>query len=186
MKAFTILRLLLFLGLSVIVGCATPTSINLIYDPIDADTSPCKSSVAVIALEDQREFEAIGEDKEGQRILGTPVAAEWISRALLEELKKGGCRGEYHDKGSDFNTDYVVTGAVKEMYFTQESISGFASEMKLRIVVNKGGQKVLGKGFSSTLRKKTLPSSKAYNKVLNELLQNMLREVVPDVREVIE
>ncbi len=186
MKAFTILRLLLFLGLSVIVGCATPTSINLIYDPIDADTSPCKSSIAVVALEDQRESEAIGERKDGQQIYGKPVAAEWISRALLEELKKSGCQGEYHDKGSDFTTDYVVTGAVKEMYFKQESISGFASEMKLRIVINKGGQKVLGKEFSSTLRKKTLPGSGAYNKVLSELLQNMLREVVPDIREVIE
>ena len=79
-----------------------------------------------------------------------------------------------------------MTGAVKEMYFKQESMSGYASDMKLRIVVNKGGQKVLGKGFSSTLEKKTWPSSGAYNKVLNELLQNMLREVVPDVREVIE
>ncbi|MHC4455502.1 MAG: hypothetical protein ACYS0I_00180 [Planctomycetota bacterium] len=186
MKVFTILRLLLLLGLSLIVGCATPTSIDLIYHTVDADTSPCKSSVAVIALEDQREFEAIGEIKDGQQIYGKPAAAEWISRALLEELKKGGCQGEYHDKGSDFNTDYVVTGAVEEMYFKQESMSGFASEMKLRIVVNKAGQKVLGKGFSSTLRKKTLPGSGAYNKVLNELLQNMLREVVPDVREVVE
>ena len=186
MKAFTILGLSLLLGVSFIVGCATPTTINLIYDPIDADTSPCKSSVAVITLEDQREFEAVGEDKKGQLINGTPAATEWISRALLEELKKGGCRGEYHDKGSDFNTDYVVTGAVKEMYFTQESISGFASEMKLRIVVNKGDQKVLGKEFSSTLRNKALPSMGAYTKVLNELLQNMLREVVPDIREVIE
>jgi hypothetical protein len=140
----------------------------------------------VIALEDQRESEAIGERKDGQQIYGKPVAAEWISRALLEELKKSGCQGEYHDKGSDFTTDYVVTGAVKQMYFKQESISGFASEMKLRIVINKGGQKVLGKEFSSTLRKKTLPGSGAYNEVLSELLQNMLREVVPDVREVIE
>ena len=186
MKALTILRLLLFLGLSLIIGCASTTTIDLIYHPIDIDTPSCKSSVAVIALEDQRESEAIGERKDGQQIYGKPVAAEWISRALLEELKKSGCQGEYHDKGSDFTTDYVVTGAVKEMYFKQESISGFASEMKLRIVINKGGQKVLGKEFSSTLRKKTLPGSGAYNKVLSELLQNMLREVVPDVREVIE
>jgi hypothetical protein len=135
MKTFTILRLSLLLGLSLIVGCAAPTSINLIYDPIDADTSPCKSSVAVVALEDQREFEAVGEDKKGQPISGTPAAAEWISRALLEELKKGGCRGEYHDKGSDFNTDYVVTGAVKEMYFTQKSMSGFDSPEKKNVTV---------------------------------------------------
>ncbi len=186
MKALTILRLLLFSGLSLIIGCASTTTIDLIYNPIDIDTPSCKSSVAVVALEDQRESEAIGERKDGQQIYGKPVAAEWISRALLEELKKSGCQGEYHDKGSDFTTDYVVTGAVKEMYFKQESISGFASEMKLRIVINKGGQKVLGKEFSSTLRKKTLPGSGAYNKVLSELLQNMLREVVPDVREVIE
>ena len=186
MKTSTILRLSLFLGLSLIVGCATPTNIDLIYKPIDVDTPACKSSVAVIAFEDQRESEAVGESKDGQRIYGTPDAAEWISRALLEDLKTSGCRGEYHDKGSDFNTDYVVTGAVKEMYFKKKSMSGFTADLKLRIVVNKGGQKVLGKEFSSTLEKKTWPSSGAYNKVLNELLQNMLRQVVPDIREVIE
>ena len=188
MKAFTILRLLLFLGLSVIVGCASTATIDLVYHRADVDVPSCKSSVAVVALEDQRSVapNAVGQKKDGQNIYGKPSTAEWISRALLEELKLSGCQGEYHDKGSDFTTDYVVTGAVKEMYFKQESISGFASDMKLRIVINKGGQKVLGKEFSSTLRKKTLPGSGAYNKVLSELLQNMLREVVPDVREVIE
>ncbi len=186
MKVFTILRVLLFLGLALIVGCASTTTIDLIYHPIDVDTSPCKSSVAVVALEDQRESEAVGEKKDGQQIYTKPDAAEWISRALLEELKKSGCQGEYHDTGTDFNTDYIVTGAVKKMYFKQVSMSGFASDMKLRIVINKGGQKVLGKEFTSTLKKKTVPGSGAYNEVLSELLQNMLREVVPDVREVIE
>ena len=186
MRASIIIRLSLLLGLSLIVGCASPTSIDLIYKPIDIDTSPCKSSVAVVALEDQRESEAVGESKDGTWIYGNPDAAEWISRALLEELEKSGCTGEYHDKGSDFNTDYVVTGAVEEMYFKKKSMSGFTADLKLRIVVNKGGQKVLGKGFSSTLEKKTWPSSGAYNKVLNELLQNILRQVVPDIREVIQ
>jgi len=186
MKAFTILRVSVFLGFALMVGCASTTTIDLIYHPIDVDIIPCKSSIAVVALEDQRESEAVGEKKDGQQIFGKPVAAEWVSRALLEELKKSGCQGEYHDTGTDFNTDYIVTGAVKKMYFKQESMSGFASDMKLRIVINKGGQKVLGKEFTSTLKKKTVPGSGAYNEVLSELLQNMLSEVVPDIREVIE
>ena len=186
MRAHTIFRILLLSGFALFVGCASPTTVDLIYHPIDIDVSPCKSSIAVVALEDQRESEAIGQRKDGQQIYGNPAAAEWVSRALLDELKKSGCPGEYHDKGSDFGTDYIVTGAVKEMYFKQESISGYTSGMKLRVVVNKGGQKVLGKDFSSTLRKTTVPGSGAYNEVLSELLQNMLREVVPDVREVIE
>ena len=186
MRIFTILRFFLLAGLTLLVGCASTTTIDLIYHPIEIDVTPCKSSLAVVALEDQRESDAVGERKDGQQIFGKPAAAEWISRALLDELKKSGCQGEYHDKGSDFGTDYIVTGAVKEMYFKQESISGYASGMKLRVVVNKGGQKVMGKDFSSTLRKTTVPGSGAYNEVLSELLQNMMREVVPDLREVIE
>lgn len=186
MKASTILRLLLFSGLTLLVGCASTTTIDLIYHPIEMDTSPCKSSIAVVALEDLRESEAIGERKDGQQIYGKPAAAEWISRALLDELKKSGCQGEYHDKGSGFGTDYIVTGAVKEMYFKQESISVFNSDMQLRIVVNKGGEKVVGKDFSSTLRKTTVPGSGAYNEILSELLQTMLRDAVPEIREVIK
>ncbi|UCH21110.1 MAG: hypothetical protein JSU83_21780 [Deltaproteobacteria bacterium] len=188
MKAFCISMGLLFLGLSMIIGCASTATIDLVYHPADVNVPSCKSSVAVVALEDQRSVapNAVGQKKDGQNIYGKPFTAEWISRALLEELNLSGCKGEYHDKGTDFDTDYVVTWAVKEAYFKQESMSGYMADMKLRIVVNKGGEKVLGKEFTSTLRKKSLPSAAAYNKVLLELLQGMMREVVPDVREVIE
>ena len=55
--------------------------------------------------------------------------------------------------------------------------------MKLRIVIHKGKAKILGKEFSSTLSKKTVPTSGAYSEVLSEPLQGIMREVVPDVRE---
>ena len=186
MKAVMSARLRVFLGISIFIGCASTATIDLIYHPVGVDVAPCKSSVAVVAFKDQRSSIAIGEKKDGQNIYGKPLAAEWISRALLEELKMAGCQAEYHDKGSDFNTDYIVTGEVKEAYFKQESISGFVADMKLRIVVNKSGKKIVGKEFTSSIRKKTLPSSGAYNEVLSELLQGMMREVVPDIREVME
>ncbi len=186
MKALIIARLLIFSGVSIIIGCASTATIDLIYHPVGVDVPPCKSSIAVVALVDQRSSIAIGEKKDGQNIYGKPFAAEWISRALLEELKMAGCQADYHDKGSDFNTDYVVTGEVTEAYFKQESISGFVADMKLRIVVNKSGKKIVGKEFTSTIRKKTLPGSGAYNEVLSELLQGMMREVVPDILEVME
>jgi hypothetical protein len=186
MRALIVVRVLVFLGLSIIISCAAKATIDLVYHPVGVDVSPCKSSVAVVALEDQRSSVAVGERKDGQQIYGKPFAAEWISRALVEELKMTGCKVEYHDKGSDFTADYLVTGEVKEAYFKQESMSGFVGDMRLRIVVNKGGEKVLGKEFKSTVSKKTLPSSGAYTEVLSELLQTMLREVVPGVREVIE
>ena len=53
-------------------------------NPIDVDTPACKSSVAVIALEDQRESEAVGESKDGQWIYGKPDAAE----AIVEDCYK--------------------------------------------------------------------------------------------------
>lgn len=184
MKVLVVARVLVLLGLSIVISCAGKATIDLVYHTVGADVSPCKSSVAVVALEDQRSSVAVGERRDGQQIYGKPFAAEWISRALAEELEMAGCEVEYHDKGSDFNTDYLVTGEVKEAYFKQESMSGFVADMRLRIVVNKGGEKVLGKEFKSTVRKNTLPSSGAYTEVLSELLQTMLREVVPDVCEV--
>jgi hypothetical protein len=184
MKVLNVTRVLVFLGLSIVISCAGKATIDLVYHPVGVDVAPCKSSVAVVALEDQRSSVAVGQRKDGQQIYGKPFAAEWISRALAKELEMTGCKVEYHDKGTDFNTDYLVTGEVKEAYFKQESMTGFVADMKLRIVVHKGGEKVLGKEFKSTRSKKTVPSSGAYTEVLSELLQGMLREVVPDVCEV--
>ena len=183
MKVFKIKPLLGLFGFFIIIGCASKNTIDLRYHAVGVDIPPCKSSVAVVNFEDERDSIAIGQKGDGQSLYGEPVATEWISQALVQELKLSGCDAAYHEKSADFGTDYIITGEVKEAFLKQESISSFVAKMKLRIVIHKGKAKVLDKEFSSTRSKKTFPTSGAYSEVLSELLQGIMREVVPDVRE---
>ena len=183
MKVFTIIRLIGLFGFLIIIGCTSKATINLQYHPVGVNIPPCNTSVAVVTFEDKRDSIAIGQRKDGQFLYGNPFVAEWISQALVEELKLGGCDAEYHEKSDNFDTDYAVSGEVKEAYFRQQSMSSFAANMKLRILIHKGKEKVMGKEYTSTLEKTTLPTSGAYSGVLSELLQTVMKEVVPDVRD---
>ena len=183
MKVSSITRWLGLVGFFIIIGCASKATIDLRYHTVGVNIPPCTKSIAVVSFEDKRDSIAVGQKKDGQFLYGQPFVAEWISQALVKELKMSGCDAAYHEKSADFGTDYVITGEIKETFLRQESISNFAANMKLKIVIHKGKTKVLGKEYSSTLSKSTVPTSGAYSEVLSELLQGMMREVVPDVRE---
>jgi hypothetical protein len=166
-----------------LVGCAGKSAIDLQYEPTGINLEPCPGSIAVVELADKRPQSAIGKTKDGKDFYAKTSVPEWVSRALYDELVGGGCQAEYHEKKYEFDTDFTLSGDIVEIFVTQKSLSDYAASMKLRIVATAGGSKVYEKTYSSTLGKTTVPSPGVNTKVLTELLQGMMRELVPDVRD---
>ena len=163
-------------------GCSSRTNIALDYQPAGVyGEKPCTVSMAVVTFKDGRSRIAIGEAADGALYYGTPSVSEWVSRAFYDELGQMGCRVEYHDKEYAFDTDYVVTGVIKDVYVTQTSMTAYQSEMRLLIIVKKEGKQVFGKEYLTKYGKAVIPSSTANQEVLNELLQYMMREVFSDI-----
>lgn len=167
-------------------GCAPRTQVELKYQPALIKEFPCRKSVSMVTFKDGRNKNAIGETQKGEPIYATASVPEWISRALYDELKRTGCRVEYHDTLYAFDTDVTLTGEIKTLNIMQMSYTEYDSDMRLKVTIETQGQPVFSKEYAATLTKKTLPSAGVPEGVLTELLQGMIQEIVPDLRSRLE
>jgi len=183
MKAVSIGLVVALVGVVGLIGCAGKNAIDLQYQTTGINLEPCPGSFSLVQLTDKRPKSAIGVTKDGKEFYAKTSVAEWVSRALHDELDKGGCQVEYHQKNYEFDTDFTLTGDILEIFVTQKSLTDYSASMKLRIVATGAGKKVYEKTFSSTLGKTAVVSPGVNTKVLAELLQGMMRELVPEVRD---
>lgn len=183
MKAVSIGLVFALIGTVGLVGCASKSAIDLQYEPTGINLEPCPGSIAVVELADSRPKSAIGVTKDGKEFYAKTSVTEWVSRALYDELVGGGCEAEYYTKQYEFDTDFTLTGDIQEVFVTQKSLTDYAASMKLRIVATADESKVYEKTFSSTYGKTAVVSPGINTKVLAELLQGMMRELVPQVRD---
>lgn len=167
-------------------GCTPPTQVALTYQPTLIKQFPCRKSVSVVTFKDVRNKTTIGETQKGEPINASASVSEWISRALYDELRRAGCRVEYHDAAYAFDTDVTLTGEIKVLNMTQMTYTEYDSDMRLNIIIEKQGQREFSKEYYSTFTKKTLPSSGVSEEVLTELLQGMIQEIVPDLSSRLE
>ena len=164
-------------------GMAASDQIELTYDAAGIDEATCTKSVAVVTFEDKRDDVGIGESGKGKKFYSKNPVNEWVTRALYDELKRTGCKAEYHDKKGDYNTDFTITGVVEDAYIKQKSMTKYHVNMRLNISILKDGKKVLGKTYTSNLDKTTVPSFSFNDKVATQTLQGILSEIVPDLHK---
>jgi hypothetical protein len=172
-----------FVGFS---GCTPRTQVALKYQPTLIKQFPCRKSVSIVTFKDDLNRTTIGETQKGEPIHATDSVSEWISRALYDELRRAGCRVEYHDAVYAFDTDVTLTGEIKALKIVQMTYTEYDSDMRLNIILQKQGQREFSKEYYSTFTKKTLPSSGVSEEVLTELLQGMIQEIIPDLRSRLE
>lgn len=173
-------------GLAGFNGCTPRTQVALKYQPALIKPFPCRKSVSIVTFKDVRNKTTIGETQKGEPIYATTSVSEWVSRALTDELRRTGCRVEYHDTPYTFDTDVTLTGEIKALNLIQMTYTEYDSDMRVNIILEKNGQREFSKEFYSTFTKKTLPSSGVSEEVLTELLQGMIQEIIPDLRSRLE
>jgi hypothetical protein len=183
MKPMTPLRLVGLLLVVGLVGCAGKNVVKLEYQAAGIAPGDCTKSLSVVRLNDSRQQAAIGETNEGVLFYSTTDVADWVSRALYNELRRAGCRVDYHDKEYNFDTDYTLTGDIVEVYAKQASLTEYSANMRLSIALKAGGKKVFGKSYVSSVNKTTAPSPGANSKILTDLLQVVMLEMVPEIRK---
>ena len=173
-----LLLLCLFVGY---FGCAPQTRVDLLYQPSGVRVSPCQKSISVVTFKDQWGQNVVGETQRGVPIRTDDSVSSWISRAFYDELQRNGCRVEYHDSGSTFDTDVTLTGNIKDLKVIQMSHTEYDARLQLNVVLNAAGQQVFIKEYVSKLTKKTFPSAEVPGEVLTELLQGLIREALSDM-----
>jgi uncharacterized lipoprotein YajG len=181
--ALSALLLAALLGLS---GCAKPDyTIQLAYQPAGSQASLCANKqIAVVRFADGRKMTEIGDkDREAFFYPGEKSVTEWASRAVADELSSSGCKVQYHETFYPFNVDYIVTGEVIQVYLRQRGLLDYDANMKLKIRVQKGNDFVAEKTYSASWEKKVAPMTSSREGILMQLLQDVLRDAVPDIMD---
>ena len=172
----------LLVGLA-LTGCAKRTTIDLQFAPTGINLEPCPGTIAVVEVADKRTRSAIGVTNDGTEFFSRTSVAAWVSRALADELTAGGCDVQLHQRMMAFDTDFVVTGDLEDVFVTQRSLTDYSATMRLRIVATSGGSNVFEKTFTSTFGQTSAPSPGVNVRVLSRLLQGMMRELLPELRD---
>lgn len=181
---YAFLSVLFFLSLLIVSACwAGNNVVSLKYKPAGVTLDDCPGSVSLIKFTDSRENEAVGESRKNEPFRSDIPVSEWVSKAFYDEMKNGGCQVEFHDKEYEFDTDYTIIGDITELYIKQVSLSKYTASVRIYVTVKKDGEKIFGKSFASSREKKTVPSPGVNSKVLTELLQAQMLEMVPEIRK---
>lgn len=155
-------------------GCAAPNMINLKYTPMDV-ARPCATSITVVKFADERGKEEIGEKRDGTAFYPVQPVGEWVSKAFFEELKKSGCAMNWSQQDFGAQTEYVLTGTVREMWLRETSLTELSAEMTLNVRVTRGGERVYEENLSSRVERTKVPASGNAADILEETLKEIVR-----------
>jgi uncharacterized lipoprotein YajG len=160
---------------------ATNVTIPLEYTPLVKSAPYCGKSVAVVAFDDVRGQTAIGDYKDTTRFYPSQSVSEYVSRALYDELSGSGCRVQYHEVEYDYPVDYTITGLVNRFYVDQTSAIDYNATMELVASLKQGDREVFRKRYSGAIKKKGTPSTYNHEVLVEELLQDLMGRMVPEL-----
>lgn len=177
-----VLRIGLLAALAMASACATSNQVPLVYQPVALEAPACAGSIAVVKFSDQRAKPQVGHNTDNELFYAQGDVATWLSEALQRQLEAAGCRVEYHDKEYPFDTDAVVSGQLLDVYTSQSSVTNYTTTMRFRVVVKKDGRETFIKNYEGSFQNTVLVASRSNRtQLLQSALQDMMRQVVPDL-----
>jgi len=168
-------------------GCAFGArNISLQYQPALDVQAKARQSVAVVKFTDTREKPEIGEVRNGYGIKTATVWAKdqdvgaWVANALADELGKAGYDIQKFQDAAPPDAKIAITGSVPEayvkMFMTQRGT------VRVSVSVTKAGVVCLNKEYAGKAGGMAWTASTGeYEKILKKALQDVMKQLVPDV-----
>jgi hypothetical protein len=170
------------LATAALSSCAPLNKIPLQYAPAGGTTTQCLSSLAVVPFEDRRGVERIGEHGPDMILFPGTSVSQWVTWALVDELKAAGCETYYAESPAVAPTDTLVTGTIHQVYIRKLGTPfEYLTEMRMGVVLHRAGETVWSKEYSGSLKKTGTPTTEMYRDTLREGLQDILIRVVADL-----
>lgn len=174
------LRMLLCLSALALLltGCGTANMVKLTYKPV-SEGGTCTSSVNVIKFVDARGTDEIGVKSDGTYFYSTTPVGEWVSKAFFEELKKVGCGMSWSEQDFGTDTDYKMTGTIKELWLKEMSLSEFQANMTVNVILTRAGKKVYEENLYANVNKTVMPSGDSTTEIMQEAMQDLIKTAMP-------
>lgn len=172
---------LCLLALVAAVGCSTSNSVRLAYAPVKEGADACTKSITVQRFEDARESDALGPKADGTKFYPSSSVADWVSKALYDELEQAGCMMAYHEAEYRPVTDYTVTGTITKVHLAEVSATQYEVELAMDVVMARNDEAVYRESVVSQISKRVVPGKKNPGEILSEGLQELLRPVTAKI-----
>lgn len=167
-RVFPAALLSALLAVLLLSACGPSNNVRLLPPPpLDASVLPAPNAprVSVVTFADKRtDQSALGVRRDNSAFVTSDDVAQWISRALADELARNGMQVTFAlnvGQARSGNPDYLVTGQVDEAWLRETSATDLATSLRVNYVLANRQGRLLRESLSSSQSRTGLPSGAA-------------------------
>ena len=179
MKKFSLA--LLFVFVFALTACGPGNTVRLLPPPPIAASSlppPDAPSVSVVLFKETRPNpEVVGIRRDGSDFTTTGDVANWISRALADDLARKGFRVTVATEVSQARNShptYLVTGTIDEVWLKESSATEISAQMRITCTLANRGGKLWTESCNTSQTKTSLPSGDNADNLLLSTLSDLI------------
>lgn len=176
-----------------LTACGPSNNVRLLNQPpLDAAVLPAPNAVhvCVVAFADSRsDMTRLGVRRDNSVFVTGDNIADWVSRALADELARNGVQVSYSTtvkQASSGNPDYLVTGELSVLWLREISATDLATELSINYTLANRQNRILRDAYHSSQSRSGLPSSSAAENLLLDTLCDLVKPVARKIVQTIE
>lgn len=176
-----------------LAACGPGNTVRLLPPPpIDAASLPAPNapSVSVVCFADKRaDPEIVGKRRDGSAFTTSNDAAQWISRALADELARRGLRVTYAmdtAQARSGNPDYLVTGIVEQVWLSESSAVELSSQIRVQCTLANRKGRIWSETTNSSQTQGGLLSGAAADALLQETMRGIVEPVAAKILSTVQ
>ena len=192
-RSMPVVLLALLGAVLLLSACGPSNTVRLLPPPpLDASVLPAPNapSVSVVSFEDKRvDTASIGVRRDGSAFTTSGDVAEWISRALADELARSGFQVTFAanvNQARSGNPDYLVTGQVDEVWLKENSSLEISSQMRVKCALANRKGRLWSESCNASQSRSGLPSGATADNLLLDTLRDLVKPMAQKIVQTID
>ena len=192
-RSMPVVLLALLGAVFLLSACGPSNTVRLLPPPpLDASVlpAPIAPSVSVVSFEDKRvDTSSVGVRRDGSAFTTSGDVAEWISRALADELARSGFQVTFAanvNQARSGNPDYLVTGQVDEVWLKENSSLEITSQMRVKCALANRKGRLWSESCNASQSRSGLPSGSTADNLLLDTLRDLVKPMAQKIVQTID
>lgn len=192
-RSMPVVLLALLGAVFLLSACGPSNTVRLLPPPpLDASVLPAPNapSVSVVSFEDKRvDTSSVGVRRDGSAFTTSGDVAEWISRALADELARSGFQVTFAanvNQARSGNPDYLVTGQVDEVWLKENSSLEITSQMRVKCALANRKGRLWSESCNASQSRSGLPSGSTADNLLLDTLRDLVKPMAQKIVQTID
>ncbi|MDR1659447.1 MAG: hypothetical protein LBR94_03780 [Desulfovibrio sp.] len=176
-----------------LAACGPSNNVRLLpQPPLDAAVLPAPNapSISVVTFADNRsDRTSLGVRRDNSAFVTSDNTADWVSRALADELGRNGMQISYattFKQARNGNPDYMVTGELNTLWLKEVSATELSTELRVTYFLANRQKRILKDSFNSAQSRTGLPTSSAAENLLLDTLRDLVKPVARKIVQSVE